>query len=541
MFEIHFFTTEKRECTEKSCSLRFFSVLSVFSVVIFLLPFFVFASSIQDMTLEEKVGQLFVAPAAPLLGEEHWKDWEHLLVECHIGNALLKASDASSQILFLERLQAASPIPLLIAADAEWGLGMRMSDAISFPRNLTLGAVRDLSLLEEMGRWIGRHAKRVGIHLNLAPVADVNSNPLNPVIHMRSFGEDPKEVGKRVQAIIRGMKSGGLLTCAKHFPGHGDTHVDSHEALPTTTTLALPAFRAAMDAGVDFVMSGHLLCPSLDDVPTSLSFKCMTSLLRTELGFSGFAITDALNMGALSSITPEEIAVQAYAAGHDFLLYGAHLKEDVDELMKETIPRAYRGLLLAFQDERLSVEELDRRVERILELKKQYCQKGISSSFLLDPEALLLKKKLYLEALTLVGGPLSHELPSRYIAVGGHPDDWMVQRMRERGVEVLCLALNETHPPLVGGVVGLHRVKSVAEGFGLSSEMKEFLKESEEVWLFCTPYAITLFPHAQTMLIAYENVREAGEVLWEARMGSFKPHGRLPVLLPIDGEKKNTF
>jgi beta-glucosidase-like glycosyl hydrolase len=171
-------------------------------VAMLLFPWISFAGSWADerlttMSLDEKIGQLFVAPAAPLRGKDHWHDWQNLLVNYHIGNALLKASDPSSQIQFLDKLQAASKEPLLIAADAEWGLGMRMSETISFPRNLTLGAIQNLSLLEEMGRSIGRQAAKVGIHLNLAPVADVN-NPLNPIIHMRSFGEDPTETAKRV-------------------------------------------------------------------------------------------------------------------------------------------------------------------------------------------------------------------------------------------------------------------------------------------------------------------------------------------------------
>src|SRR3989344_2324614 len=151
-----------------------------------------------SLTLEEKIGQLFIAPLVPTRGEDHEKDWDRLVKECHVGGAILKASDRSTQIRCLNCLPSST---LLVLADAEWGLGMRMTDALSFPKNMALGPIQDLKLLERLGREIGREALAVGIHMNLAPVVDVNNNPKNPIIHLRSFGERPEEVSKRASAL----------------------------------------------------------------------------------------------------------------------------------------------------------------------------------------------------------------------------------------------------------------------------------------------------------------------------------------------------
>ncbi len=489
------------------------------------------------MSLDEKIGQLFVAPAAPLREEDHWNDWQTLIKSYHIGNALLKASDPASQIEFLDKLQASAAVPLLVAADAEWGLGMRMSETISFPRNLTLGAIQDLSLLEKMGRSIGKQAAKVGIHLNLAPVADVNSNPLNPIIHMRSFGEDPTETAQRVQALIRGMRKEGLFACAKHFPGHGDTLLDSHEALPVLAhslerlmKVEFPPFQQAIADEIECVMSGHLHFPSLDTWPTSLSARCMKDLLRDQLGFKGVTVSDALNMKALTNTwSVEEIALRAYESGTDLLLYGAHRKEDVDELMQDQIPRAYKALKQAFADGKFSEEELDQRVLSILKLKEKRLI-APSSSQLIDAESLALKRTLFREALTQRG-----ELPSSakgYLAIWGTESDWIVQKMREEGIEVICwdprtkIYLNVPE----GWVVGVHKAEKPSEGFGLEGQAKKILEKSSCALLFCTPYALQVLPEKHPALVAYENDPDAQEAAWDALKGDLVASGRLPVL-----------
>lgn len=499
-----------------------------------------FAFDLSEMTLEEKIGQLFVAPAAPLQEGTHPADWDALLKKCHIGNVLMKASDAKSQIAFLRRLQSWSKIPLLVAADAEWGLGMRMSGAVSFPRNLTLGAVQDLSLIEEMGKWIGRQAKQAGIHLNLAPVADVNVNPENPVIHMRSFGQDPQEAAQRCSAMIRGMQREGLLTCAKHFPGHGDTAVDSHLSLPLLSLTPdqlrereLVPFQAAIDAGVDFMMSGHILINSLDSYPASMSSVCIRKLLRETMNFRGLAITDALNMHAVADHwSVEEIAVKAFSAGHDLLLYGAHSAKEIDDVMQNQIPRAFHALRKAFMSGRLSISDLNQRVKKILEIKKR-CLPIPSDApvSLLDSDALLLKKTLFRQALTLIGSSAAISDSFVYMAVGGMSEDWIVKKFREAGIEVRCLDLKEKQIPHYDGlriVAGLHSVNGLNGDFGLSEEMIRLMRQSDLLILFCTPYVMKTV-RKEPVLIAYENDADAQEAAYDAIRGNGNPQGRLPI------------
>ncbi|MBU6446487.1 MAG: hypothetical protein KGQ49_03710, partial [Verrucomicrobia bacterium] len=302
-------------------------------------------ADLAEMSLDEKIGQLFVMPACPKRGAEHFEDLCTLIHECHVGSVIIKQSDPLTQVAFLNRLQSVSDHRLLVMADAEWGLAMRMADTMAFPRNMTLGAIQDLSLLKELGAEIGRQARLVGIDMNLAPVADVNTNPLNPIIGMRSFGEDPSHVADCVLAISAGMQSAGLLTCVKHFPGHGDTLVDSHKDLPIVHDLmgGLFPFQRAFAAGVDAVMTAHLYVPVIDPIwPTSLSLACLHMI--KDCGFEGLIISDALNMGALRRYSPEEVAIRARAAGCDLLLYGDHIAPNVDEILRETIPRAFAAL-----------------------------------------------------------------------------------------------------------------------------------------------------------------------------------------------------
>lgn len=335
-------------------------------------------ATICTLSLDEKIGQLFMPPACPLRGEDHKNDWATLLEKFHIGNAILKHSDPVTQVKFLEDLQKRSKIPLLISADAEWGLAMRMKDTAAFPKNGILGAIGDFDLIYQVGAEIGRQAKRVGIHLNFSPVADVNTNPDNPIIGIRSFGDDPNHVASCVAAMVRGLQSAGILACAKHFPGHGDTTVDSHRALPVVShsrkrldTVELVPFRRACSEGVGAIMSGHLLVSAIDpERPATLSPLCMEGLLRNEFGFEGLIITDALNMRALSE-TPEEIAVRAFQAGCDLLLYGDHIAPNIDKILREDIPRVWGALKRGFEEGMLSMERLNASVLRILRAKER--------------------------------------------------------------------------------------------------------------------------------------------------------------------------
>ncbi|MFP5247478.1 MAG: glycoside hydrolase family 3 protein, partial [Thermoanaerobaculia bacterium] len=272
------------------------------------------------MDLDAKIGQLFVVPAPHPDVARHVR-------ENQVGGVIwFKTTTIEAKRVNAE-LQSLARVPLLISADLEAGMGMRFTDADWWPPAMAIAATGEPAFAEEMGRATAREALAIGIRHILAPVADVNVDPANPVINTRSFGEDPHEVARYVTAFIRGVQDEGALATAKHFPGHGDTHVDSHLALPRLDVtrerleqVELVPFRAAITAGVASVMLGHLAVPCIEDVPATLSPKAV-ALLRS-MGFEGLVITDAMDMGALQ-LDAGEAAVRALEAGVDQVLYSA--------------------------------------------------------------------------------------------------------------------------------------------------------------------------------------------------------------------------
>jgi beta-glucosidase-like glycosyl hydrolase len=268
----------------------------------------------------------------------------------------------------INRYQAVSKVPLLISIDGEYGLAMRVEDTPQYPFAITLGAMREGAekWVEEVGYRMGLDMKRSGIHLNLAPCADVNTNPNNPVIGYRSFGNQPERVAKLAFAVYQGMKKAGIGACLKHFPGHGDTATDSHLGLPilhkTKTELAseeLLPFQYGIDRGVEMIMVGHLAVPALTggkDIPASISRELITDLLKGEMGFRGLVISDALNMKAVANLYPEpgELEWQAFHAGNDILCFSDHVKEGIEKIAQNT-----------------SDEEVEVVFQKIMDLKKR--------------------------------------------------------------------------------------------------------------------------------------------------------------------------
>ena len=492
-----------------------------------LFPYLLFAASpaeiLQTMTLEEKVGQLFIAPVCPNFEDSHIADWKQLLDTFHIGNAILKQGIPESQIARLNELQSYAKRPLLIVADAEWGLAMRMKEVPVFPKNMTLGAIQDLTLIERLGAEIGREARLVGIHMNLAPVVDVNNNPNNPVIHQRSFGDQPTRVAQHGAAMVHGLQQGGLLTCLKHFPGHGDTEADSHHRLPMLNhtvdhikQIEMPPFEAGIMAQSDAVMSAHLLVPALDAaLPATLSEKVMTGLLRDTLGFEGLIITDALNMRALSDhYSCEEIVIRAHAAGADLLLYGSHLYLDVVSLLQDQIPRAYRALLAAYQRNEFPLDRLDASVLRILQAKARFSEWLTESNPpLFTDEVASLKQELYEAAVTQIGTtflPLDPE--TAYFS----PCDAEGDFMRAAFCPCLCHTWEDREDlfDYERVVVSLRNIQPTAKNYGLTDEQLQFFAQLssrlEVIYcLFGTPYAAQLLPKPSTILVGYEEAAQA--------------------------------
>ena len=367
--------------------------------------------SVYDaMSEAERLGQLFMLRAHSNLGAAHEQKVRQLIRKYKVGGLCFFQGTPERQVeLINEYQQLASPVPLMIAMDAEWGLGMRLkSSTISFPKQLTLGAIQNNRLVYEMGGEIARQLKLVGAHINFAPVADVNNNPANPVINYRSFGEDRLNVAAKSLNYAKGMEDKGVMACAKHFPGHGDTDVDSHYDLPVIPhdferldSIELFPFQVLAERGIGSMMVAHLQVPALDERPnrpTTLSYNTITRLLQEGLGFKGLVFTDGLGMkGVTKHFNPGQVEAEALLAGNDVLL----LPEDMEAAMGEI--RRYLA------EGKLHWEELEKSVKKILrskyELGLQRFEPLRTDSLrqrLNTGEAEALKRHLFAEALTLV-------------------------------------------------------------------------------------------------------------------------------------------
>ncbi len=473
-------------------------------------------SGLTDMTLEEKIGQLILAPACPQRADpKHVNDINRAINAWHLGGFILKQGTLLETEELVQRIQKNSCH--LIVADAEWGLAMRVSDAPYYPRNMTLGAVSDPGLIEAMGEEIGGLMASLGIHMNLAPVVDVNSNPRNPIIYMRSFGDDPFEVARRGDALRKGLQKAGVLACAKHFPGHGDTSVDSHhdlpqihKDLPSMGNLELIPFKRLIEGGVDCILTAHLQIPQVDPLPVTLSKVWITDILQKKMGFEGLIMTDALNMqGIAKGWTPGEIALGAFLAGHDLLLYGDHIAPRIDEIYEVLIPAAIAALKKAVQEGVIPLEELDRRVEKILRAKERFQPRETKKTS--D-----LPARLYREAITLIGElPLLSKVHIEEIGVKTNLASLLERQgieMDEQGTRVLVLGEIQRASPEIQQM-----------------SIEALKKEPSLVVLFGSPYNVAYVPKEIPVLLGYEDKSEAWEAAAEALTGKIPCHGRLPI------------
>jgi len=322
----------------------------------------------NNMTLKEKVGQLYMMQVMSNQDEATKNSVIKTITEHHIGGVIYSNGGPNRQAKLNNELQALSKIPMLIGMDAEWGLSMRLDSTYAFPWNMTLGAIKDNKLVEQAGRQIGEHCKRLGVHFNFAPVVDINTNPKNPIIGNRSFGEDRDNVTKKALAFMKGMQDAGVLANAKHFPGHGDTDQDSHLTLPTVSfnekridSIELYPYKKLIKEGLSSAMVAHLNVPSLEareGYPSSLSKHIVTDILKERLGFKGLIFTDALTMkGAANFSETGDIDLAAFKAGNDVML----MSEDVGVGVSKIIEAYHTG--------DITEERLAHSVKKILQAK----------------------------------------------------------------------------------------------------------------------------------------------------------------------------
>jgi beta-N-acetylhexosaminidase len=490
------------------------------------------------MSVDEKIGQVFVIPACELRESDHLTDLRHLIIDKHIGGVIFKQGTIRGQVSFCNALQELAPIPLLGMQDAEPGLlARRVLDLLPFPKNLALGAIQNPLLIEALGREIGLTCKKLGFSITLSPVVDVNSNPSNPIIGMRSFGDQPERVAECGISYLKGLESAGVFSCAKHFPGHGDTSVDSHRALPVLShsrdrlnQIELAPFRAMIAAGVPAIMTAHLFVPAIDpNVPLTFSRPLVEGLLREELGFQGLIISDALNMKAVSgSYSPGEVALKTFLAGHDCLLYGDHIAPRIDQILRQDIPEAMSVLKEAFASGIITEKMLNEHVLRILQTKEKLGlhQKKTLAEFGAYPseELIAFRKQLYQESMTLVRDT-DHLLPLKtsiqLIHVGEQTA--LAEALQTKGR--LYEPDLEVNDPVVLAI------------YDTSIDITPFINKLKQkgipcvVVLFASPYALPQFAAATCLLMAYDNDPAAERAAAAVIRGTAPVPGHLPITL----------
>lgn len=504
-----------------------------------------YSTATTDLSISEKMGQCFMAAAFINDSETSVRELEELISDGLVGGLCFFHSRASAATNFegkqeipvnmdslgrlkelIQRYQAAAPYPLLMSMDAEWGLAMRVEATPVYPRAITLGAIKGGdALVRQVGHAIGKDCREAGIHWNFAPVADINSNPDNPVIGYRSFGSSPEAVLRLASAYAAGLNDAGCLNCIKHFPGHGDTSADSHLQLPQLDhpisllrRRELYPFDQLIKEGVDSVMVGHLGVPALDNGknrPATLSPTLIKKVLREDLGFQGVVVSDALNMRALPEGGPGSIELAAFRAGNDLLCFPRHT-------------RAGHALIL----EELPPGRIEESFRRIWALKQSVFDGSTMPTNPVPPELL---KQLAMASLTLYKGDDAYLEQMRkgdlkLVEIGSK--DEIFRRTLERSI----VLKNELHTPLL---LALYPPAMKPGGnFGFSTEQLELvdqlMREREVVlYHFGNPYALDLLDlrNAKAVVIAYETIPEFQETAALHFLGNLPATGQLPVSL----------
>ncbi|PRP68310.1 beta-N-acetylglucosaminidase [Nonlabens agnitus] len=510
----------------------------------------------NSLSQKEKIGQLFMVDLFSNKDKAHVDRVRNLVKNHRIGGIIFSKGGPLQQAHLTNELQAASKTPMMIAMDAEWGLAMRLDSVYAFPWNMTLGATRTSTSSYAVGKRIGEHCKRLGVHMNFAPDVDINTNPDNPIIGNRSFGEDMENVTQKSFAFMKGMQSTGTLACAKHFPGHGDTDQDSHKTLPTVgftaariDSVELYPYRRLIDHGLASVMVAHLNIPSLEPragYPTSISKKVVTDLLKKRLNFQGLIFTDALNMkGASNFSKPGDIDLAAFKAGNDVLL------------ISEDIPTAINKIAEAIAKGEITQERLEHSVRKILMAKYQV---GLNNYSPVDTENLISDLHTQMDdmvyefameqAITLLKNdkkilPIKNLETKKiaYVHLGDDSGDAFLKQLnkyttvdRVEGNDIATLLRNLSKYNTV--IVGAHRSNDNPwTSYKLSSKELSWLKAISKnhkviVDLFVRPYMLDQLKDIKGMeaiVMSYQNSQWSQEISAQMIFGARDITGRLPV------------
>lgn len=521
-------------------------------------------SVFNAMTPQERVAQLFMVRAHSNLGQAYIDSVAKVIETEQLGGIVLFQGGPMRHADVINRYQKLSKVPLLIAFDGEWGLGMRLPDStISYPYQMTLGAIQNDYLIYQMGRDVARDFRRLGMNVNFAPVVDVNNNPNNPVINFRSFGEDKYNVTKKGLAYMKGMMDGGIIVSLKHFPGHGDTDVDSHYDLPVLTfprerldSLEMYPFQELIKAGASGVMVAHMQIPSLDatpNLPSSISKPIVTGILKEDLGFRGLTITDAMDMKGITKYFKNGDAdLRAVIAGNDLLE------------LSENSSRAIKLVLQALGKGQLNQDDIDRRVKKILASKYWLgLDKPVNTEVRKDRLYLdlnrwtstVLNQSLADAAVTLLKGDdvirnLDYTKRTALISIGDTDEVSTFQRMLGRKFDnglFFILGHDASVDEIVSVyselwrydqiVVSLHDNRARPRNtLHYNSDIKLFINQLAEMnsimTIFANPYAIAGLPgieQAKSILVCYQNDDVMQRAAARVISGTIRAAGKLPV------------
>lgn len=527
--------------------------------------------TLNKMALEEKIGQMVACRYSGSFvnrNSEYFQNLRTLIMEHQIGGLIIFGGQVYESAILTNHFQELAKVPLLVASDFERGVGNQIDGATLFPPLMALGAADSEDLAYVMGKITAREGRAIGIHMTYAPVVDVNINPENPIINTRSVGEDPKLVSRIAEAFIKGCQDFGLIATAKHFPGHGDTDLDSHSVLATIEgdrdrldRVELFPFKRAVDSGVQAIMTAHLRIPALDptpDLPATLSHPILTGLLREEMGFRGLIVTDSMGMGGVTTLyTSEEAAIRAVKAGVDMLLLPPRPKDVI------------QALIQAVRNGEIQESRIDVSVKRILEAKARL---GLHLKKLVDVEALDRKigikdyldqaEKTFDSSITLMKNegdvvPLSPGFQNIAVfALSSDPGGYFagrtfVREMKMRvpgaiefyaepstGDEFFAEALDKAKE-LEIVVIGLFsRLRAGKGSVGLDLRQVQLIKELAEsdqrivVVSFGSPYFLRHFEDVDAYLCAYRYADEAQKSAAKALFGEIDIVGKLPVSIP---------
>jgi beta-N-acetylhexosaminidase len=551
-------------------------------------------TTLKKLSIEERVGQMIVSSFQSNYVSTDSTEFEDLVKAVHEekvgGFHVFGGSERVPPVLLnptygavtlgqpleaasiLNRLQAISPVPLLNTADFEAGVGFRIAGATAFPRLMAFGAARDERLAQEAGRVTGEEARALGVHVNFAPVVDVNNNPRNPVINTRSYGEDPQLVGRLASAYVRGLQAAGVAATLKHFPGHGDTDVDSHLGLPIIKhprerleQMELVPFRAGVAAGAEAVMTAHIEMPALDPTPktpTTLSAPIVQGLLRKDLGFGGLIYTDSMGMAGVSAIySPGEAAVRAVAAGNDVIL---HSPDD---------RAAFEGIVEAVKSGRIPEAQINTSVERILRAK---AKAGLHRNKIVNLDQIAnvvgtrrnkaVAEEVSQRSITLLRDE-NQQVPLKvgrdaqilYLSVLDYPGNWRISapsrtfipELKKRWPNVTAVELSDRTSPseieLVRSMASRFdaivcsifvRASSASGRMDLAEPLQRLLggfvrgRRPFVTVFFGNPYVASFIPDLPAVMLTYDFYDQAEASAVRALAGEAAIGGRLPIELP---------